>query len=210
MAWPAGVWNVGLAGSVRVSGRFTPYVDAIGPVSYKPGLEGRVRAGVDRLVGQSRLTAGLTWSTFGTDQLSSGALTAGRYQPGPRWIAEASAAVPAGRSRLTLEAWHFQRSSGDSAGQSIANRERLTSVGAGLTAPLGGRLSGRLGLDARAWKQGTTDGLLGAGTAGLGFALSRRLTVAPEVRYERGHLEPASGRSRVTGISFSVFLRSIW
>jgi hypothetical protein len=207
-AVPAGDWNLGLAVGLRLSGRYTPYVDATGPLSYKPGLEGRIRAGVDRIVGQSRVTAGLTWSTFGTDQLSSGSIVAGRYQPGPRWIAEALAAVPVGRSRLSVEAWHYQRSQGDSLGQVVANDERLSSLGVAITTGLTGSATFRIGVDGRLWKRGDSDGSFAAATASLGFRLGQRITITPEGRYETGRLEPSTGRVTVRGLYGALLLRS--
>ena len=123
---------------------------------------------------------------------------------------DAIRASSAGRSRLSLAAWHFQRSPGDSVGTVVPNRERLSSVGAALATALSDRVSTRLGLDGRIWKQGTTDGVIGAGSVGLGVGLTERLTLSPEVRYERGRLEPVGGKVRVRGWSGSVFLRSSW
>jgi hypothetical protein len=208
-AIPAGQWNLGLAGSMRVSARFTPYSDPSGSLTYKPGVEGRIRAGVDRIVGRSRLTAGFTWSTFGTDQLSAGTTTAGLYQPGPRWLAEGQATVPVGaRSRLALQAWHYQRNAGDSVGVTVPNSERLSSVGAVLHAALNRSVGIRLGLDGRLWHQGDADGKLGGGLVGLGIPLGSRVTFSPEVRYDVGRLEPTSGSLRVRGIGASAFIRS--
>lgn len=208
-AVPAGDWNLGLAGSVRVSSQFTPYSDPSGPITYKPGVEGRVRAGVDRIVGRSRITAGFTWSTFGTDQLAFGTSTAGLYQPGPRWLAEALAAVPVGgKSRLELSAWHYQRSAGDSVSVSVPNDERLSSAGAMLRSDLGRSVGFRIGIDGRLWHRGDSDGKLVGGVIGLGLPLGGRLSLSPEVRYDVGNLDPGAGSIAVRGLGASVFLRS--
>ncbi len=208
-AVPAGSWNLGVAGSVRVSGRYTPYVDAGGPLTYKPGVEGRIRAGLDRIVGRSRVTAGFTWSTFGTDQLAAGTTTAGLYQPGPRWLAEGLAAVPVGtKSRLAFSAWHYQRNAGDSVGVVVPNSERLSSIGVVLHSELSRSVGVRLGVDGRLWHQGDADGTLVGGLIGIGVPLGSRLTLAPEVRYDTGRLEPSTGRLTVHRLGVSVFLRS--
>jgi hypothetical protein len=44
----SGNWSVGVAGSLRMSSEFTPYEDLDGPLTYKPGLEGRIRGGARR------------------------------------------------------------------------------------------------------------------------------------------------------------------
>jgi hypothetical protein len=208
-AIPAGEWSLGIAGSMRVSAKFTPYSDPTGSLTYQPGLEGRIRAGVDRIVGQSRLTAGFTWSTFGTDQLTAGPAVAGLYQPGPRWLAEGQAVVPVGgRARLALQAWHYQRNAGDSVGVTVPNSERLSSIGAVLRAPLAGSFGFRLGIDGRLWHQGQDDGKLGGALFGLGIPLGSRVTLSPEVRYDVGQLEPTGGSLKLRGLGGSVFLRS--
>ncbi|MGH7658875.1 MAG: hypothetical protein ACREL6_11635, partial [Gemmatimonadales bacterium] len=50
-ALPAGAWNFGLAGSLRISSSYEPFTGQGEDFTYDPGVEGRVRVGVDRLVG---------------------------------------------------------------------------------------------------------------------------------------------------------------
>ncbi len=208
LALPAGAWNVGLAGSVRVSSRYTPFDDPTGVLSYRPGVEGRIRVGVDRSIGRSRIEGGFTYSTFGTDQYSSGTAAEGLYQPGPRWIGEASVTAPVGRrALLTLSGWHFQRSQGDTVGVVVANAEKLTAGDAILRIDQGPRVSVQLGLGARWTSQGPATGWMGGGEVGLGLELGGGLTLSPAARIDTGRLEVSGVGQSIKGIGGSVFLR---
>lgn len=209
MAVPAGDWNVGLAGSLRWSAEYTPYRDGQAAFAYQPGIEGRVRAGVDRLVGRSRVTAGLTFSTFGTDEFGTGSTVTGVYRPGPRWIAEAATVTALGpRSSLAVFAWHYMRTDGDSSGVTVSNRERISSLGASIRSSLTRSIETHIGVDGRLARVGETPGRLIGGEAGLGIRLTDRISLVPTIRYETGRLEPVSGNQSIRGLSGSVFLRS--
>lgn len=209
VAVPAGDWNIGLAGSLRWSAEYTPYREGQTAFAYQAGMEGRLRAGVDRVVGRSRVTAGLTYSTFGTDEFAAGSTVTGAYQPGPRWIAEAATVTAVGaRSSLSVFGWHYQRTDGDANGVSVGNRERISGLGAALRSTLAPAVEAHLGLDGRLARIGETPGRLVGGEAGLGLRLSGRVSLVPTIRYETGRLEPGSGNQTLRGISGSVFLRS--
>src|SRR6059036_822024 len=86
-ARPVGTWNLGLSGSLRYLGSYAPIRSDSG--SYNPGMEFRVRGGVDRLLGpQARVLLGLSVSTFSTDDCSGLALCSGQYKPGTRLIGD--------------------------------------------------------------------------------------------------------------------------
>lgn len=209
VAVPAGLWNVGLAGSVRWTGEFTPYVDQNGPFTYRPGLEGRIRAGADRLVGRSRITAGLTYSTFGTDQFAGGASSSGQYRPGNRVIAEVGGVTPVGRSaELSIYGWHYLRVNGDSSRISVINRERITSIGARIEVPLRSGIDLKLGLDGRTAKMGSAPGQAVGAEAGFGLSLGRRASLSPSVRYDIGTLDRGANQRDIRGFSMTVFIRS--
>jgi hypothetical protein len=208
VALPAGAWNVGLAGSVRMSARYTPYADPAGELTLKPGVEGRVRAGVDRLIGNARVTGGLTYSTFGTDEFGAGALGSGFYRPGARWIAEAGVVGRLGpRMTLGVHGWHFRRQDGDSVGRGVGNAEQLTAGGAVAGFALG-RIDLQAGVDGRLTRLGDADGHLVGGFVGAAIAVGTRLSVVPRVRLDRGRLGPSGARASVEGMSVSVFLRT--
>lgn len=211
LAAPAGRWNLGVAGSVRVSGRFTPFADATEELSYRPGLEGRLRVGVDRTIGRSRVEAGFTYSTFGNDEYGAGTASQGRYRPGARWIGEASLTAPVGsRTLLTLFGWHFARSAGDTADVGLPNDEKLTAGGGTLRIEASPRLSLEVGLEARRTREGDGSGWLGGGRAGAGIALGSGLSVSVSARLDGGRLDGGGGRRSVRGFGSSVFVRKSW
>lgn len=207
-AMEAGAWSIGLAGSLRLSGRFTPYEDLNGPISYKPGLEGRARIGADRIIGSSRLSLGFTLSTFGTDAFGSGGATTGQYRPGTRMTAEAALQAPLGSTVVNLGVWNFYRSSGDTSSVSVGNQENLLGGIAALSIPAGPRLVLEPLIEGRLWNPSSGSGRwLGAGL-GLTLRLGDAVTLRPTGRYDRGSVEDPSGSSSgLSGWQASVLLQ---
>lgn len=205
----SGRWSLGLAGSLRMNGEFTPYMDSAGPIVYKPGLEGRLRAGADGLVGASRLSLGLTYSTFGDDQVgATGGAARGQYRPGPRWLIEAGLVAPAGPGTLSLAAWSYHRAAGDTTGVSVGNRENLTAAEMAFSVPVAPRLALLPMVAGRVSKPQAGEGkMLGAGL-GLRFEVSESVFLTPLARYDTGSITDASGvRSDLHGWYSSVFIR---
>jgi hypothetical protein len=204
----AGEWSIGLAGSLKVSDQFTPYRDASGPITYKPGVEGRLRAGADGLIGSSQLTVGLTWSTFGTDQLGAGGTTTGEYRPGARVIAEGTLVAPIGSSALSVSAWNFYRAAGDTSRVSTANRENLTGGSLSLMIPAGRRVSVEPRVEGRLSKPGAGSGRWIGGGFGLRFEVSDAISLHPSVRYDRGSVTDGSGvQTPIVGWNSSLYIR---
>ena len=116
LAVPVGEWALGVAGSYRLNGDFTPFADTTNcPVTngkagcgYKAGGEFRVRVGADRLIGQSRLSFGFTYSSFGEDDFGSSPI----FQSGKRYIGQGSWSFPIGNVGLQVYAWDLYRSPG--------------------------------------------------------------------------------------------------
>ena len=207
-ALPAGAWSFGLAGSVRVSSCFTPYADSTGPITYRPGVEGRLRAGADGILGASRLSLGFTYSTFGDDQFGTAATVRGQYRPGPRWLAEAALLAPIGSSSVTLAAWNFHRTAGDTTGVSARNRENLAAAELSFAIPLGSTISFEPALSGRLSKPQAGRGRLAGAGAGFRIRLSNALTLTPTARYDTGWVEDDLGaRSNLHGGYASLFLR---
>jgi len=207
-AIPAGNWSIGVAGSLRVSSQFTPFEDTNGPVTYKPGVEGRIRGGLDGLVGASRVSAGLTYSTFGDDQFGNNGTLRGQYHPGPRWLIEAGLVAPIGSSSLSLSLWHFRRTAGDTTGASARNRENLSAAELSIGIPVTKALVIEPSVAGRVSKpQSGRARMLGVG-AGLKFAISDRLTFSPAARYDAGWVESDTGvRNDLHGWYGVAFLR---
>ncbi len=109
LAVPVSGWAVGLAGSYRQNGSFTPISDTgAAGASYKAGGEFRVRLGADRLVGQGRISLGFTYSSYGEDQFGNSPL----FQSGNRFISQASWSFPVGNLGVAVYAWDQYRAGG--------------------------------------------------------------------------------------------------
>ncbi len=109
LAVPVGGWAVGVAGSFRQNGSFTPFADSTGAgTAYKAGGEFRLRFGADRIVGQSRVSLGFTYSSFGDDDYGGASI----FQSGKRYISQASWSFPIGNLGLALYAWDLYRAAG--------------------------------------------------------------------------------------------------
>lgn len=213
----AGDWNLGLAGSLRGNQTFTPIVDPVaGPLNYRAGIEGRLRAGADRLLGPSRLSLGLTLSGFRDDTYSGLGTIRGAYQPGQRWIGEATLTGPALGGLLSANLWGYRRAAGDTAGVSLENREILGGVALAGSWVLGPSIDLEPALEMRFTELQTGTGLLAGGGAGVRARLSRRASLVASTRFEGGYLDLQVAdddggtrlqRTGVQGFSFTVFVR---
>ena len=208
-ATQVGNWSLGLAGSLRMSSEFTPYVDSTGPIVYKPGVEGRIRGGADGIVGRSRLTFGLTYSTFGDDQVgASGSAGKGQYRPGPRWFLEGGLLAPMGNATLNISAWNFHRASGYTAGAAVGNRENLTGADLAVSIPAGRDLAIEPVLAGRLSKPQAGEGrMFGVGSR-LRVRVSETVALTPLARYDTGSIDDGSGqRSHLHGWYLSALVR---
>ena len=203
-----GKWNVGIAGSVRMSGEYEPFSDV--DTKYSPGTEARIKLGLDRLIGSSRLNVGFTFSTFGNDDfqgLSSGG--SGQYQPGNRFIGEVALAFLAGNGSITGYIWDYYRA----AAEGSSNQENILTLGASGSWPVGSNMRLEPLIESKFWSpEGGNGRLFGAG-AGLRIPLGERFTVSPAGRFDFGStkfLPPPVGDGldhNITGWGFSVLLR---
>ena len=197
---PAGEWSIGVAGSVRVNSRFTPYTDATGPIIYKPGVEGRARGAVDGLIGSSRLTVGFTYSTFGDDHFGKTTAVRGLYSPGPRWLAEAVLVAPIGGSTLSVSLWSFRRTAGDTTGASARNKENLDAAEVSFAIPLSRAVVFEPALSGRVSKPQIGKGRLAGAGAGFRIQLGESVSFTPAARYDAGWIEGDPGiRNDVRG-----------
>lgn len=204
----AGAWSLGLAGSVRMGRSFTAYEDAAGPITYKPGVEGRFRGAADRLIGGSHLSFGLTYSTFGDDQFGKAGALRGAYRPGPRWLVEGNLVSPVGRSTLAISLWDFHRAAGDTTGGSAANQENLAGAEIALSVPLSRTVIFEPALSGRASKPELGRGRMGGAGGGLSFRVGDHVTFTPMFRFDTGWVEGTQGiRIGLSGWLGSAFLR---
>ncbi len=208
----AGNWNLGLAASLRFSGEYEPFSDsATSSVKYQPGVETRIRAGADRLVGQSRLSLGFTFSTFSNDELRGGGFGSGTYDPGNRFIVDAGLQSPLASGIVSVYAWNYHRSAGaagDSAGSSIGNKENVFTFGVSGAFPLGTRMSLEPLAETRIWTPEDGSGYLVGLGSGLRIDLSPSVAFVPGLRVDFGSIKDAAGVSNsITGWGLTGFLR---
>jgi hypothetical protein len=195
-----GQWNVGLAASVRWSAEYEPFNDGTDPdLKYQPGVEARVRLGVDRLIGRSRFSLGGTFSTFANDELN-GTAASSTYDPGNRFLVDASLVTPAGSGTLNIYAWNYYRKTSSSSDGVIGTKEDILTGGVAGAFPLSPKLSLEPMIEGRLWMPETGKGsLFGAGTA-LRIQLSPAIAFIPG-----GRVDVGSVRITDSGSSSSVF-----
>ena len=189
VAVPVAGWAVGLAGAYRLSGEFTPMAPADSSnYSYKPGSELRLRIGADRVVGQGRVSLGFTYSTFSQDEFAGASI----FQPGKRYISQASWSFPVGNLGLALYFWDLYRTPGTVlVGSRTTERQNVLTAGLAATVQLG-RYVLRPQLEFRKHTVGV-DKLEAAGqllslSARLSVPLSEVLALTPAVRFDTGNV----------------------
>ncbi len=215
-ALPLGSWAVGFAGSYRISTEFQPIADTAN-TRYRPGGEARLRFGVDRLVGQGRLSAGFTYSTFATDEYGG----SGAYRSGARFIPQLSLSLPLGNNGLSLYMWDLYRANGEyiarsaQASNTRAPKQNTLAIGAALSLRTG-RSTLRPGVEFRKqWEGDSTLSDRGGTLVGLTLRyqmpLGTRFTVQPLVRFDIGSVQTAPGRSTsFTGFGAGLSLSTSW
>jgi hypothetical protein len=206
-----GSWGVGVSGSLRYLGSYEPFTNDT--LSYKPGLESRIRAGADRVIGRaSRLVLGLTVSSFSTDVYSgSSALVPGRYSPGTRFIGELSFIRVVGRSTLTFSAWDYYRLTGTSnVGPVATTKENVFDGQLRLTYPVAPRLQLEPMVGFRQWSpEDYRGGRLRSGGLLARVGLTDRLSATVSGRYDGGWIfvRGLGSQTSLTGYGGSVLLR---
>jgi hypothetical protein len=204
LAARAGAWNLGLAGSMRYLGSYEPYSDAT--ATYAPGVEARLRAGMDRLLGsRTRILVGLTGSTFSSDEFGTAT-----YKPGTRFIGDLGLVHVAGTTTFSLSAWDYYRLAGSNGDSTLAaTKENVLNVElrAGLRA--GPRVQI---VPMVAFRQhnpaGYRGGRLYSGGATLNLGLSEQLSAQLGGRYDAGWVYAAGrGFANLTGYGATVLLR---
>lgn len=206
-----GTWNLGISSSLRYLATFKPFLNS--SLSYSPGVEGRVRFGADRLIGNaSRLLLGLTVSTFSTD-VYSGSSGFGPYGPGTRFIGEFVFVRVVGRYTVTASAWDSYRLAGDSAGvSSPATKENVFNGELRASYPLTPRVQVEPMIAVRQWSPvDYRGGRLKSGGLLVRAGLTDRLSATVQGRYDGGWIyaqsTAAAAATFLQGYGASVFLR---
>jgi hypothetical protein len=205
-----GTWNVGLSGSLRYLGNYAPLSNEA--VSYDPGMEARVRAGVDRVLGsKSRVLLGLTVSTFSSDTYTgTSALFSGSYAPGTRFIGDFSVLRVIGRATMTLSLWDYARRAGTgSAGTNVATKDNVLNAEVHIAYPVTRRVHLEPMFGFRQWNPADyLGGRLGSGGVTLRVGLSDRLFLAASGRFDSGWIaDQAAGSADLTGYGANLLLR---
>jgi hypothetical protein len=217
LAVPVGGWALGLAGSYRANGSFTPIADTgAAGASYKAGGEFRVRLGVDRIAGQGRVSLGVTYSSYGDDTFGSSPL----FQSGKRLIPQASWSFPVGNVGLALYAWDVYRGAGSVIVSGTSSEKRnVLAVGALASIPTG-RSVLRPQVEFRDYSiglcQGTVTssfcagGKLGSFSLRYDLGLGGRVALAPLARLHVGNVvNPSTGQAvSFTGWDVGLTLRA--
>lgn len=211
LAKRAGAWGIGIAGSFRWNSEYEPYTGSLSDLSYEPGVEGRIRVGADRSIGQARLRLGLTWSTFGDDVYSgAGAGPIANYAPGNRFVAEGSYSWPGLGGTMSAYVWDYYRGTGKAEGDASDNGENILTGGLMSRIPMGPKTTFEPALEGRYWRYNAGDGggqVVGL-AAGIRHRVSDNLTLVPNIRGEFGALDLVGGGSaNLTGLGGSVLLR---
>jgi hypothetical protein len=205
-----GEWNLGVSGSVRYLGSYAPFSNDT--LTYSPGLEGRVRAGADRLLGQrARLLLGVTVSTFSTDVYSgSNAVLSGWYSPGARVIVDAALVRVVGRATVTAFAWDFYRRAGLANGASNPEtRENVLNAELRVARPVGPRLQLEPMVAFRQWSPADYRGgrLYSAGVAAR-YGINDRLSANLSGRLDTGWVHARDrGFATLTGSGSTLWVR---
>jgi hypothetical protein len=203
----AGAWNLGFAASARVSSTYTPFKGDTG--TYRPGVEGRFRAGVDRLIGSSRFQFGGTFSTFSTDELRGGALGSGSFDPGNRFLVDLGIITPVAGGTLGFYAWNYHRlrSNSTAGGSTAGGRENVFTAGLNGSFGLSRTVALQPVAEARVWSPESGSGYLIGGGTGLRVQAGPHLALLPSVRIDLGSIRNSSGRHSVTGWDLSTLVR---
>jgi hypothetical protein len=141
-------WSVGLGGSARRTGSYEPFRLGDTTFRYQPGDEYRVRIGADRPVGAGQVMLGLSYSTFGADELGGSI-----YNTGDRYVGQFSYSRPTALGMMSLGVWNLYRSEGERAGGLRAPWDNIANLSLSLGLPMGAA-SLEPTLQLRSWWQG--------------------------------------------------------
>ncbi|HVX39083.1 MAG TPA: hypothetical protein VHB25_05850 [Gemmatimonadaceae bacterium] len=207
IAEPVGDWSLGGGVSVRKSAAYDAFSDAGGArFHYQPGNEYRARVGLDRGVGTGRFTVGLTYSTFGNDNLAGSI-----YNTGNRWLTQLGFDNTYGPGQLTLTAWNLYRQAGTIADSSYLPHENIADAALSYGVTVGSAIV-EPNIEARLWTP-VGSARSSMGTIGLRSQMQfLGTTMLPSIGYSFGRLgaQDANGlntTASLTGYHASLAIR---
>ena len=220
VARPLGDWNVGFGGAVRRSASYEPFdVPGQPPLRFTPGNEYRARVGVDRGLLAGRVSLGLTYSAFGSDDAGGSV-----YNTGNRVIAQAVVTNSLAGSEVTFAGYNVFRAPGKYASGDPAGRENIANGYLGVGINMLGTMV-EPSVEVRHWLQnipsitvGTTTSAERSQSSYLGtFGVRTRIpalgfTAFPSVGYTVGKLATADAagapvQADLTGFKAQLAIR---
>lgn len=197
-----GNWNLGIAASFRKSTEFDAFNISNKTFTFTPADEVRARVGLDRMLGNGRLTLGVSYSAFGTDIADSTS-----YATGDRYISQAALFLPLGGTDLYISGWNLYRAKGQQLGGESAP-EGVTSASVALGVHAGSLLI-EPSVEGRSW---TADGIKAGRLANAGVRLrfgAGPISFMPSATYHLGKLYSTLDGSAidVTGWRASLMVR---
>jgi hypothetical protein len=206
-ARPVGDWNVGAGLSMRHATQYDPFDLGGGAVlHYQPGNEYRVRGGVDRALGTGRISLGLTYSTFGNDNLSGSI-----YNTGNRWLSQVSVNNTLGRGEVVLTGWNLFRTAGTLADSSYLGHEDISNVALSYAVSSGSMVI-EPNVEGRMWTQYGGVPTSAMGTVGVRASMTvMGFSVLPSVGYSLGKLasqdNSVNTTASLTGLHATLAIR---
>lgn len=195
-------WNIGLGGSFRYSSPFDAYQVRTNVLRFEPGSETRVRLGLDRAIGDGRISLGGTFSTLADDKVDSTS-----FATGARALGQAAISYPTPVGDVALSVWNLYRAEGQQVG-AVAPWENIvnTNLALGFNA---GSLYIQPSVEVRAWMRDFEQ----AGTLGTGGVRFRfdwlGMSVNPAVSYTIGNVYPGTNSAAidVKGLRATLLMR---
>lgn len=190
VARPVGSWNLGFGLSMRQTAEFEPFAaNGARTFRYQPGNEYRGRVGLERPVGTGRFMVGLTYSTFGNDNLSGSI-----YNTGDRYYSQVAFDNNVGAGRLSLIGWNLFRTRGTLADSSLLDHENISNANLSYGWPLGANAVIEPNVEGRMWSQvGASTSYMGTMNLRLNFAIGG-LSVLPSAGYTIGQMAASDSR----------------
>ena len=186
VARPLGDWNVGFGGAMRRSASFEPFdVPGQAPLRFTPGNEYRARVGVDRGLLAGRMSLGLTYSAFGSDDAGGSV-----YNTGNRVIAQAVLTNSLAGSEVTFAGYNVFRAPGKYASGDPAGRENIANGYLGVGINMLGTLV-EPSVEVRHWLQNIPSITVGTATSAE--------------RSQSSYLGTVGLRTRIPAIGFTAY-----
>lgn len=211
IARPLGDWNLGLGGAVRHSSTYDPFNVPGQTLRFTPGDEYRARVGIDRGVLNGRVSLGVTYSAFGSDDAGGSV-----YNTGNRIIAQAALTNSISGTNITLAGYNVFRAPGHYASGDPAGRENIANGYLGFGLHMLGTVV-EPSIEARQWLQNvpgkTTGGAVAdrsqtsyLGTVGLRVRLDLGgMSAFPSVGYTMGQLATLDVQGAPTNADLTGF-----